>query len=346
VDYLRDIAEYWHTSYDWRAEEACLNEFPQYTTTIDNANVHFLHIQSPHQNATPMIITHGWPGSVVEFLDVIGPLTNPQAHGGRPEDSFHLVIPSMPGFGFSGPAEAGWNTQRVAAAWAELMRRLGYDKYIAQGADFGSGVALVQGLVDADHVIGVHLNTLVTAPTDPEDMIGLTEDDQARWARSEHFTSMLSGSMKFQATRPHTVAYSLSDSPVGQLAWIVEKYKDWADAPHTPEDAVDRDRLLTIPSIYWFTNTSGSSAQFYFESFDFLPINSGAGRYFDLSMPLGVAVFPHPPFKPVRRWAEREFSTIQHWSEFDRGGNFAALEEPGLFVDDLRAFGGLVRQRS
>ncbi|MEV1115901.1 epoxide hydrolase family protein [Actinosynnema sp. NPDC049800] len=345
VDYLKDLAEYWRTQYDWRRIEERLNSTPMFTTTIDGANIHFLHVRSPEPDAVPMIITHGWPGSVVEFLDVLGPLTDPRAHGGDPADAFHLVIPSMPGFGFSGPAEAGWNTQRVAAAWAQLMSELGYDRYIAQGADFGSGVALVQGLQDSEHVLGVHVNTLVTGPSDdPADLEGLTDEDRRRMARSQRFVDILSGSMKLQATRPHTVAYNIHDSAVGQLAWIVEKYMDWADTTNAPEDAVDRDRILDIVTIYWLTGTGGSSAQFYYESFDFLPIGPNAGRYFPLSVPVGVAVFPEPPFVPVRRFAEREFATIVHWNEFDRGGNFAAMEEPDLFIQDVRSFRRKLKQ--
>lgn len=346
IDYLKDLAEYWRTDYDWRAAEARLNEFPQFVTSIDGANVHFLHIRSPEPTALPMIITHGWPGAVTEFLDVIGPLTDPRSHGGDPADAFHLVIPAMPGYGFSGPAPAGWTFERVGRAWSELMSRLGYTRYVAQGADFGSAVALMQALLDPDHVAGVHLNTLVTAPgDDPAELEGLTAEDQARMARSQRFNDVLSGSMKLLSTRPHTVSYALTDSPVGQLAWVVEKFKDWADAPRAPEDAMGRDRFLDIVSIYWLTGTAGSSHQFYYENADFLPITPNAGRYFPLTAPIGVAVFPEAPFKPVRRFADREFSTIVHWSEFDRGGNFAALEEPDLFVGDLRVFGRMLKDR-
>lgn len=341
VDYLQELADYWHTGYDWRAAEAHLNTFPQFTTQIDGANVHFLHVRSPEPDATPMVITHGWPGSVVEFLEVVGPLTDPRAHGGDPADAYHLVVPSLPGFGFSGPLpEAGWNNIRVARAWAELMRRLGYDRYVAQGGDFGAGVSYALALVDAEHLIGLHLNTLVTTPTDdPADVADLSDDDRARLARSDRFLTDLAGSMKTQATRPHTVAYGLTDSPVGQLAWIAEKFRDWADAPRVPEDAVSRDRLLTIVSIFWFTGTAGSSAQFYRETIDNLPITTMNIRYRPITQPLGIAVYPHGPFRPVRRFVDRDFDTLVHWSEFDRGGHFAALEEPDLFVADLRAFG-------
>jgi pimeloyl-ACP methyl ester carboxylesterase len=345
--YLKDLVAYWRTGYDWRAAEAQLNSFPQFTTNIDGANVYFMHVRSPEPDALPMLITHGWPGSVAEFLEVLGPLTDPRSHGGDPADAFHVVLPSIPGYGFSGPTpEAGWNVPRVAQAWAELMRRLGYDRFIAQGGDFGSGVSLALAMMDPEHVAGVHLNTLVTHPSgDPEELTDLTEDEKARLGRSDRFRTELAGSMKLQGTRPNTMAYSLSDSPVGQLAWIVEKFKDWADAPQAPEDAMLRDRFLTIATIYWLTNTGGSSAQFYYESVPFLPITVSTGRYDPIAAPLGVAIFPHAPFKPVRRFAERDFPTITHWNEYDRGGNFAAMEEPDLFVADVRSFGRSIKDR-
>ncbi len=345
TDYLRELVDYWRTGYDWRAAEARLNRIPQYTVDFDGTTIHFLHARSPEPDATPMVITHGWPGSVVEFLDVIGPLTDPRSHGGDPADAFHLVIPALPGFGFAGPnPNPGWNSLRVARAWAEVMRRLGYDRYVAQAADFGTGVSLALAGIDEEHVIGVHLNTLPTPPSgEPGELDGLNDEDQARLARSARFIRDLAGSMKLQATRPHTVGYALVDSPVGQLAWIVEKFKDWTDSARVPEDAVDRDTILTIASIYWFTGTGGSSAQFYYEIAENLPINVTTGRYPPIKAPLGVAVFPHAPFVPIRRFADRDFPTIVHWSEFDRGGNFAALEEPDLFVADLRAFGRLLK---
>jgi epoxide hydrolase len=343
--YLKDLAEYWRTSYDWRAAEARLNEFPQFTDEIDGANVHFLHVRSPEPNAMPMLITHGWPGSVAEFLEVIGPLTDPRSYGGDPADAFHLVIPSMPGFGFSGPtAQTGWTLERVATAWAELMRRLGYDQYIPQGGDFGAPVTVIVGMIDSAHVAGVHLNMLATTPSeDPADLANLSEVDQARLARSQRFNAELAGSMKLHSTRPHTISYALTDSPVGQLAYIIEKFKDWADAPGVPEDAVTRDQLLTNATIYWLTGTAGSSAQIYYESASQLPINSPVTRYPPLPVPVGVAIFPHAAFVAVRRHVERDFPRVLHWSEYDRGGHFPAMEEPDLFVSDLRAFHGILR---
>jgi pimeloyl-ACP methyl ester carboxylesterase len=344
--YLKELADYWRTDYDWRAAEARLNSCPQFSTEIDGVNVHFLHIRSPEPAAMPLIITHGWPGSFVEFLDVIGPLTDPRAHGGDPSDAFHLVIPSLPGFGLSGPhPRTGWNFLRIANAWAELMRRCGYEWYIAQGGDFGAGVSFALAKIHAPHVVGLHLNTLVSLPSgDPAELAGLDERERARLDRSVRFLDELAGSMKLQATRPHTVAYGLTDSPVGQLAWIVEKFKDWTDSARVPEDAVDRDQLLTIATSYWLTGTAGSSAQLYYEVAEHLPIARRTARYQPVTQPMGVAVFPHAPFVPVRRLAERDFPTLAHWSEFDRGGHFAAMEEPDLFVADLREFARLVRK--
>ncbi len=340
VDYLKELAGYWRTSFDWRAAEARLNEFPQFTTEIDGANVYFIHVRSPEPAAMPMVITHGWPGSVVEFLDVIGPLTDPRSHGGNPEDAFDLVIPSMPGFGFSGPVgQPGWDNARVGAAWGELMRRLGYDRYLVQGADFGIGVSLALAMTHPDRVAGVHLNGFPTMPSgDPGELDALTEQEKERLAVTDRFLNHLAGSMKLQATRPHTVGYGLTDSPVGQLAWITEKFKDWTDSKLVPEDAVSRDQMLTIASIYWLTKTGASSAQFYYEIVDNLPITVTTGRYEPIEPPLGIAVFPHAPFVPIRRLAERDFPTLMHWTEFDRGGNFGALEEPDLYIGDVRAF--------
>ncbi|MGI8665945.1 MAG: epoxide hydrolase family protein [Jatrophihabitans sp.] len=346
ISYLKELAEYWRSDYDWRAAEARLNGFEQFVDEIDGANVHFLHVRSAEPDALPVLITHCWPGSVVEFLDVIGPLTDPAAYGGDPADACHLVIPSIPGFGFSGPsAQTGWNNLRVGAAWAELMRRLGYDRYLAQGSDFASGISLAVAMIDPEHVAGVHLNPLLTVPSgDPTELQHLSEPDRERLDRTERFLRELAGSMKLLATKPHTIAYALTDSPVGQLAWIVEKFRDWTES-EVPEDTISRDDILTIVSIYWLTGTAGSSAQFYYENVEQLPITSTTGRYQPIAAPLAVAVFPHAPFVPIRRFADRDFPTLSHWSEFDRGGSFAALGAPDLFVEDVQAFCRLVRDR-
>ncbi|MEV0200182.1 epoxide hydrolase family protein [Nonomuraea sp. NPDC050691] len=336
VSYVRQLAEYWRTGYDWREHEAALNAYPQFTTEIDGQNIHFLHVRSPEPDALPLILTHGWPGSVAEFMKVIGPLTDPRAHGGDPADAFHVVAPSIPGFGFSGPTrETGWDLRRVARAWAELMSRLGYERYGAQGGDSGSVISPELGRVAPDRVAGVHVNGALGFPTfDPAETEGLTEAEQARMRiYADHDRS---GYAIIQATRPQTVAFGLHDSPAAQLAWIVEKFKEWTDPAHDlPEDAVDRDQMLTDVTIYWLTRTAASSARLYKEG------SAQWGMPVERSeVPHGVAVFPGDG--GIRRVAEREHNVI-HWSEFDRGGHFAAMEAPDLLVDDVRTFFRKVR---
>lgn len=346
LGYLRELTDYWRTTYDWRAAEEQLNRFPQFVTEIDGVNVHFLHVRSPEPTALPLILTHGWPGSVAEFLDVIGPLTDPGAHGGDPADAFHLVIPSIPGYGLSGPTgRTGWDVPRVARAWATLMRRLGYGRYVAQGGDWGSPISLQLGLADPEHVAGVHVNMLVTFP--PEDFTGPADLDDSDRARLEHageFAQDGLGWQRIQSTRPQTLSYALTDSPVGQLAWIVEKFREWTDSGKAPEDAVNRDRLLTNVMIYWLTATAGSSAQLYYESARLsLDFARTWGGPWPLTVPVGVAVFPADATRPIRAFAERAVPTITRWTEFDRGGHFAAMEQPGLLVGDVRAFSRTLR---
>ncbi|MEN3310442.1 MAG: epoxide hydrolase [Micromonosporaceae bacterium] len=342
LTYLRDLAEYWRTGYDWRAAEARLNRYPQFIVEIDGAAVHVMHVRSPEPHARPLLLTHGWPGSVAEFLDIIDPLVDPRSHGGHPRDAFHLVIPSIPGFGFAGPTpDTGWNIQRIARAWAELMRLLGYPRYLAQGGDAGSWISLALAALHPEQVIGVHVNFLPTPPPPggAASLAGLDERDQARLAQLVRFVTDGTGYMKLQSTRPNTLAYALTDSPVGQLAWIVEKFWEWTDSAKVPEDAVDRDLMLTNATIYWLTATAGSSAQLYVEMADLLPTAATPpGPPPPLPVPLGVAVFPRDPGQPIRRFAEASFPNILRWSEFDRGGHFAAMEQPDLFVGDLRAF--------
>ena len=338
--YLRDLAEYWRDEYDWRTAETELNQFPQYTTTIDGATIHFLHVRSPEADATPLLLTHGWPGSVAEFLDVIGPLSDPRAYGGDPADAFHLVIPSIPGFGFSQPLpETGWNVPRVAAAWAQLMRELGYESYGAQGGDAGAVISLEVGRADPEHVIGVHVNMLMTFPSgDPAELADLSEKDQARLGKLALFDAELSGYMKLMSTRPQTVTYALNDSPVGLLAWIVEKFSEWTGSSAVPEEAVERDRMLTNISIYWLTQSAGPAANFYYEGAVGLRQAAAGMQPPPLTTPVGVAVFPDDIFVPIRRLADRDIPTLAHWTEFNRGGHFAAMEQPKLLTDDIRSF--------
>jgi pimeloyl-ACP methyl ester carboxylesterase len=331
LGYVQELTLYWQTTYDWRVHEARLNAWPQFTTEIDGANVHFLDIRSPEPDALPLIMTHGWPGSVAELLEVIGPLTDPGAHGGDRRDAFHLVLPSLPGYGFSGPTRDGWNVPRIARAWAELMARLGHARYGAQGGDWGSVVSRELGVIDTAHIVGVHLNMLYTpAPRDPAQLGELTDVEKARLEIAAKFQAHGRGYSMIQATRPQTLAYGLTDSPVGQLAWIAEKFKEWSDSRDRPEDAVDRDQLLTNVMIYWLTRTAGSSARLYYESMQ------SWGRPAPSQTPTGVAVFPKELTPPIRRFAERSNHIVQ-WTEFDRGGHFAAMEQPELLVGDIRA---------
>jgi epoxide hydrolase len=331
LEVVQELAEYWRTGYDWRAAERRLNEFPQFTTVIDGQNVHFMHVRSAEPDALPLIMTHGWPGSVVEFTEVIGPLTDPAAHGGDRGDAFHMVVPSIPGFGFSGPTrERGWNVNRVARAWDELMRRLGYPRYGAQGGDWGSSISRELGVLVPEHLVGVHLNMLTPVmPADPPS--DLSDADLARVERLQTFRRTGRGYGAIQSTRPQTVGYGLTDSPAGQLAWIAEKFGEWTDGGLP--GAVDRDQMLTNISVYWLTRTAGSSARLYYEA-----ARAGSwGAPAPSSAPTGVAVFPAEIAAPVRRLAELS-NHIVHWTEFDRGGHFAAMEEPDLLVGDVREF--------
>ncbi|MBX3013699.1 MAG: epoxide hydrolase [Caldilineaceae bacterium] len=336
-DYLQALVHYWQTQYDWRKHEARLNQYPQFTTTIDGQNIHFLHVRSPEPNALPLILTHGWPGSIVEFLQVIGPLSDPRRHGGDPADAFHVVIPSIPGFGFSGPTnEPGWTTARVARAWAELMRQLGYDRYGAQGGDTGAFVAPELGHVDQEHVVGIHVNAatygfMPFGPVSEEELSTFSAAEKARMVRLNHYEQEQTGYFHIQAKRPQTLGYSLNDSPVGQLAWMVDLFKEWSmPVEALPEAAIDRDDMLTNVMIYWLTGTGVSSAHIYYED-----MHAGAWHDAPSGVPTGVAVFANDV--AIRRYAEYA-NTIVHWSEFDRGGHFAAMEVPDLLIADVRTF--------
>ena len=328
LGHLKELADYWRNGYDWRKYEAELNEFPQFTTTIDEQNIHFMHVRSPEPDALALLLIHGWPYTVADFTGVIGALTNPREHGGDPADAFHVVAPSIPGYGFSTPLSSpGWNHTRNARAYAELMARLGYTRYGTQGGDHGSFEAPDVARVDPDHVVGVHLNALLTFPSgDPAELTDATEAEQARLKGLETFEM---GYIQIQSTRPQTLAYSFADSPVGQLAWVVEKFKEWAD----PAVELDRDSVLTDVTLYWLTNTGGSSAQLYYEAANDPSMWGPKERG---TVPTGVAVFTQHDIA-IRPLAERDHNVV-HWSEFDRGGHFAALEAPDLLVDDVRDF--------
>ena len=346
--YLRDLAGYWQKNYDWRAAEAALNEIPQFVTTTDGQPIHFLHVRSAEPGALPLLLTHGWPSSPVEFLRVIGPLTDPRSFGGDPADAFHAVIPSLPGYGFSTPVrEPGWgNLFRIAQAWAQLMTRLGYDRYAVQGTDVGSGVSGILAMIDAARVAGVHLTgTGAAMPFGPPvELDGLSAADRARAERFNAAQSDAFGYLHLQATRPATLGYALTDSPVGQLAWIVEKFREWTDpAADLPEDAVDRDQLLTNVSVFWFSKAGASSAHGTYEGMQAWramiaqeqTAASGAFTSEQAGPPTGVAVFgADTTIRSLMDPAGR----ISHWAEYDRGGHFPAMEVPDLLVGDIRTF--------
>jgi epoxide hydrolase len=332
LNWIRDVCQYWAEDYDWRPREVLLNRFPQFTTAIDGLDIHFVHARSPHQEAMPLIITHGWPGSIVEFHKVIEPLTNPTAYGGSAADAFHVVCPSLPGFGFSGkPAATGWGVDRIGAAWVTLMARLGYARYGAQGGDWGSAVTTAIGAQDPQHCVGIHV-TLAMAR--PPKLDGEPTPEEARALKGlQHYADWDSGYSKQQSTRPQTVGYGLTDSPAGQAAWILEKFWAWTDCDGHPENILGRDELLDNLMLYWVPATAASSARLYWQSF-------GPGRRADLpvNIPTGVAVFPKEIVTPVRHWMERRYTDIRHWSEMAKGGHFAAFEQPDLFVGEVRAF--------
>jgi pimeloyl-ACP methyl ester carboxylesterase len=334
--YVQELCRYWADDYDWRATEARLNAFPQFRTTIDGLGIHFLHVRSPEPNAMPLVMTHGWPGSIVEFHKVIGPLSDPAAHGGDPADAFHVVCPSLPGYGFSDkPTRTGWGVEKTATAWAELMARLGYGRYVAQGGDWGSAVTVNIGRQDVEHLAGIHLNMVSVGP-DKTTLDDLTEREKGALASMDHYQRWDSGYSKQQSTRPQTLGYALVDSPAGQCAWIVEKFWAWTDCDGHPENALTRDEMLDNVMLYWLPATGASSGRMYWESF-------AGGSRDPVTVPTGCSVFPHEIFRPSRRWAERRFTNIVSWDELDKGGHFAAFEQPEVFVDQVRGFTRLVR---
>jgi epoxide hydrolase len=331
--YTRDLAAYWADGYDWRPREAALNRFDHHLTEIDGLDIHFIHQRSPHDDALPLLITHGWPGSIAEFQKVIEPLVNPTS--GRAEDAFHVICPSLPGYGFSGkPSRTGWGVDKIAQVWDTLMVRLGYDRYGAQGGDWGAAVTTQIGR-NRGHCIAIHLNMPIARP--PAGSGGdLTEDEQQALAALAEHRKWGTGYSKQQSTRPQTLGYGLVDSPVGQLAWIVEKFWAWTDCDGHPENVLSRDELLDNVMLYWVTGSGASSARLYWESFNRFVTD---GR---VDLPTGVAAFPKEILRTPRRWCEAAYN-ITHWSTMPRGGHFAAFEQPELFVDDVRAFFATVR---
>jgi pimeloyl-ACP methyl ester carboxylesterase len=338
LDYVQDLCAYWANGYDWRRVEAQLNAYPQFVTGLDgggddSVDVHFLHVRSPHEDALPLILTHGWPGSVVEFLDVIDELTKPSDSA----DAFHLVIPSLPGYGYSGkPTTAGWGVERIATAWAQLMDRLGYERYGAAGGDWGSMITAALGTGMPEAVVGIHL-TMPLAEAPPEDeRQALSKTEKEARQDAEKFRRFGAGYSAEQSTRPQTLGYGLTDSPAGQCAWIIEKFWDWTDSAGPPENVISRDRLLDNVTLYWLTASATSSARLYWESY-------GKTRYDTVEVPTGAAIFPREMNRMPRSWLERRFVDLRRLTYPNSGGHFASMEQPETFVDELRTFFRMVR---
>ena len=327
--YVQEVCAYWGEKYDWRAREALLNQWPQFKTEIDGTDIHFIHVRSKHEDAMPIVITHGWPGSVVEFQKVIGSLTDPTAHGGDASDAFHVVCPSLPGYGFSGkPTSTGTSVDKIGGMWAKLMARLGYDRYAAQGGDWGAMVTSAIGIQDTEHCLGIHLNMPIVGP-DPETMSDMTEQEKSALASMQHYTDQGSGYSKQQSTRPQTLGYGLADSPSGQAAWVLEKFHAWTDCNGHPENVLGRDELLDNVMLYWLPGNAASSARLYWESFASVAMD-------DIVIPVGCSIFPHEIFRCSRRWAEKRFKNIIHWGDMEVGGHFAAFEQPEAYVGEVR----------
>jgi len=336
---MKELVRYWQTDYDWRKAEARLNALPQFMTTIDGVDIHFIHVRSKHPNALPLIMTHGWPGSVFELLKTIGPLTDPTKYGGRAEDAFDLVLPSMPGYGFSGrPKVTGWNPERMARAWAELMKRLGYKRYVAQGGDWGSVIADKMAKQAPQGLLGIHVNMPATVPPEVAKILAsggpapaeLSPEEKIAFDGMEALYKKGSGYALMMVTRPQTLGYSLSDSPVGLAAWFYDKFADWTDTGGNPERALTRDEMLDDITLYWFTNTGTSGARLYWEN------NANNFNAVDTSIPAAITVFPGEIYRAPRSWAERAYRKLIYYNKLAKGGHFAAWEQPQLFSEELR----------
>jgi len=335
--YVQELCAYWRERYDWRRCEQALNGWGSSRAELDGLGIHFLHVRSPEPGALPLVLTHGWPGSVIEFSKVIGPLSDPVRHGGAAGDAFHVVCPALPGYGFSDkPTGTGWGIERTARAWAQLMAGLGYDRYGAQGGDWGAPVTMAVGDVDPGHCAGVHVNMAIALPG-PDDRDDLSDSERSALEAMAHYDRYESGYMKEQSTRPQTLGYGLVDSPAGQVAWVVEKFWAWTDCDGHPENVLTRDELLDNVMLYWLPAAGASSARLYWEA-----VNRVGGLP-AVTVPSGISVFPKEIYRTSRRWAEKRFTDLRFFAEHDKGGHFAAFEQPGQFVEDVRAFFRTVR---
>jgi len=347
--YLRELCGYWERDYDWRGTEARLNALPQVRAEIDGLAVHAIHIRSPHPDALPLLLTHGWPGSVIEFEKAIGPLTDPTAHGGDPADAFHVVCPSLPGYGFSGkPTRPGWGIERIADAWLTLMDSLsygladGYERFGAHGGDWGASITTELARRAPSRLAGIHVTPPIVAP-DPATFDDLTDAERAMLAGLEYADEWEGGYSTQQMTRPQTVGYGLVDSPVALCGWIVEKFRAWTDCDGHPENVFSRDELLDNVMLYWLTGTGASAARLYWESLRRVNELLTTPSLDTVDVPTGCSIFPKEFIRPSRRWAAKRYTDIRHWNELPKGGHFAAFEQPDLFVDEIRSFFRLVR---
>jgi pimeloyl-ACP methyl ester carboxylesterase len=341
---LQALVNYWGSGYDWRKAEARLNAFPQFLTNIDGLDIHFIHVRSRHPNALPLVMTHGWPGSVFELLKVIGPLTDPTSHGGSAEDAFHLVLPTIPGFGFSEkPRSTGWNPERVARAWDVLMKRLGYTRYASQGGDWGAIISDAMGRQAPEGLLGIHVNRVERATTLPPEVAkalrsgdpapaDLSAEQRKVFDDAREFLNKGFGYASIMGTRPQTIGYSLADSPVGLAAWCYDKFADWVFTRGEPERSFTRDEMLDDITLYWLTNTGTSSGRIYWEN-----LAGGANAGGGISIPAAVTVFPGEVYKPPKSWAQRAYRNLVYYNQVDKGGHFAAWEEPELFSTEVRA---------
>ena len=340
ISYLEELIAYWRDKYDWRAQEAALNLFDHFTTAIDDQRIHFIHQRSTHDHAVPLLLMHGWPGSVVEFTKVIGPLTQPEAHGGNAADAFHVVAPSLPGYGFSEFTKTpGYDTHRMAETFAVLMSRLGYDRYGVEGGDWGAVIANSVSILDAEHVLGLHTTMPLAFPPPGHDPKDLSEREQADLADLADFDQNGTGYQKIQGSKPQTLGFGLNDSPAGLCAWITEKFHGWTDCDGHVENAIDRDQLLTNVMVYWITQTITSSTRLYYETFKSGRVGIVGAK---VEVPTGVARFPREIMRYPRKWVEQSYN-VTHWTEMPKGGHFAAMEQPDLFVTDVRKFFGTLR---
>jgi pimeloyl-ACP methyl ester carboxylesterase len=333
--YLRDLVAYWRDRYDWRAAEATLNRFPQYRARVGGLGIHFIHRRGVGPKPLPLLITHGWPGSVAEFAEIIEPLADPARHGGDAADAFDVIAPSMPGYGFSDPPiEPGMNPERIASLWVELMRGLGYQRFGAQGGDWGAMVTTFLGLRHAAHLVGIHLNMVAAVPADTRNMDGISAEEATDLAEARRFLKDETGYQRIQGTKPQTLAYALNDSPAGLAAWIVEKFRTWSDCGGDLDRSFTKDQLLTNNMLYWLPQTANSACRLYYEA---MHTGTWALRGVRIEVPTGVAIFPKEMVRPPRRWVEETYD-LRRFTRFPSGGHFAAMEEPKALVEDVRAF--------